>query len=126
MKMKISLSFISYYQTIFWLFMNQNVNFSNNMISGGTSSKDEISPCSSEEFFQNFPKRATFRGITANENGSYKPMAKSPSQDHREANKNKSAFAPTQWSIKTFPPLASWTFETSYNIFPETVPLYQY
>ena len=54
-------------------------------ILGGNSSKVEISPCSSEEFFQHFPKRTTF---SLAENGSYKPILKSPLQDLREANKN--------------------------------------
>ena len=54
-------------------------------ILGGNSSKVEISPCSSEEFFQHFPKRTTF---SLAENGSYKPILKSPLQDLREANKD--------------------------------------
>ena len=54
-------------------------------ILGGNSSKVEISPCSSEEFFQHFPKRTTFSLAEA---GSYKPILKSPLQDLREANKD--------------------------------------
>ena len=54
-------------------------------ILGGNSSKVEISPCSSEEFFQHFPKRTPF---SVAENGSSKPILKSPPQDLREANKD--------------------------------------
>jgi len=50
---------------------------------GGNSSKSEISPCSSEEFFQNFPKRATLRSSN-NGNGCYKPITKSPTLDHSQ------------------------------------------
>ena len=84
-------------------------------ILGGNSSKVEISPCSSEEFFQHFPKRTTF---SLAENGSYKPILKSPLQDLREANKNCPLYLDKEQrkGLATFPlksPLSSptlWTF----------------
>ena len=70
----------------------QRHSFYNVIISGennGSKPRD-ISPCSSEEFFQNFPKRATFRS-TDNENEiAQSPTGLNGAAAAREAaNKNK-------------------------------------
>ena len=61
--------------------MSTHLLFSGN----GSKAVENASPCSSEQFFQHFPKRTTFRSNT--ENGCYKPIT-SPTMDQREADKS--------------------------------------